>query len=73
MRMNAALKRALSAASRMSLPSTRAKPPPAAGPLTAAITGWGNERRCGTSEAMCFWTARPRSTLPCHSKPGAVP
>ena len=50
--MNAALKRADGAAMRMSEPSTRAKPPPAAGPLTAAITGWGSERRCGMSEAM---------------------
>ena len=35
----AALNRADAAAMRMSEPSTSAKPPPAAGPLTAAITG----------------------------------
>ncbi len=57
----------------MSEPSTRAKPPPAAGPLTAAITGWGNERRCGISEAMCFCTAKPACVRPKPSVFGATP
>ena len=38
---------------RMSLARARARPPPAAGPFTAAITGWGRERNRGTSAAMC--------------------
>ena len=39
MRTKATLNRAVAAAMRMSLASARASPPPAAGPLTAAITG----------------------------------
>ena len=46
----------------MSLASARASPPPAAGPLTAAITGWGSERSFGTSAAMCFCVAMPVCT-----------
>ena len=62
--MNAALNLAERAAMRMSLPSTRANPPPAAGPFTAAITGCGSERRCGISRAMCFCTANPAWVRP---------
>ena len=71
--MNAALNFAERAAMRMSLPSTRAKPPPAAAPLTAAITGWGSERRCGISAAMCFCTANPACVRPKPSVFGAAP
>ena len=39
--MNAALKRAVSEQIRRSEPRTRAKPPPAAGPFTAAMIGCG--------------------------------
>ena len=45
---------------RMSLASASASPPPAAGPLTAAITGWGSERSFGTSAAMCFCDGHAR-------------
>ena len=58
---------------RMSLASARASPPPAAGPLTAAITGWGSERSFGTSAAMCFWVAMLVCTGPTSSPPGAMP
>jgi len=51
-RTKAALNEADVAARRMSDPSTRAKPPPAAGPLTAAMTGWGSPRNRGMSAAM---------------------
>ena len=49
MRTNATLNRALVDAMRMSLARASANPPPAAGPLTAAITGWGIRRSWGTS------------------------
>ncbi len=62
--MNAAENFADSPARRTSEPSTNANPPPAAAPLTAAITGWGSERRCGINVAMCFCTANPRLGRP---------
>ena len=43
------LKVADSPAKRRSAPSDRHIPPPYAGPLTAAMTGWGIRRRWGTS------------------------
>ena len=73
MRTKAALKRAVLAAMRMSEPSTSANPPPVAGPLTAAMTGCGSERRCGMSDAMCRWTAKPACTEPCAGGSGASP
>jgi len=72
-RTKATLKRADDAAIRMSLASANARPPPAAAPLTAAITGWGSERRRGTSAAMCVWVANVPSTRPRPSEPGARP
>ena len=71
--MNAALNLALRAAMRMSDPSTKANPPPAAGPLTAAITGCGSERRCGMTLAMNRCTAKPRCVGPMCSLCGAEP
>ena len=73
MRMNAALKRAVVAAMRMSEPRTSANPPPAAGPLTAAMTGWGSERRCGMRRAMWRCTAKPAWGRPKPSVSGASP
>src|SRR5262245_50481815 len=46
----ATLKRALSAATRTSHASASARPPPLAGPFTAAITGFGRPRSCVTSD-----------------------
>src|SRR5947208_2400540 len=54
-RMNATLNRALSAATRTSHASASAKPPPVAGPFTAAITGFDRPRSWVTSDAMCCW------------------
>lgn len=71
--MKAALNLASVAAMRMSEPRTRANPPPAAGPFTAEMMGWGNERIFGMREAMCRCTANPFSTLPFHARPGASP
>ncbi|CAB4571131.1 unannotated protein [freshwater metagenome] len=66
-RINAALNRAEVAAIRISDPRTSAKPPPEAGPFTAAITGCGSDLRCGIRDAMCFCTAKPFSTAPFHA------
>lgn len=73
MRTKAALNVAERAARRMSEPSTRANPPPAAAPLTAATTGWGSERRCGISDAMWRCTAKPRWVGPRWAVSGASP
>ncbi len=70
--MNAALNLAERAARRMSEPSTRANPPPAAGPLTAAITGCGSERRCGMRLAISRCTAKPRCVGPRWALCGGV-
>ena len=64
MRTNATLKRADSLHTRTSDASASAKPPPAHGPLTAAITGWRSVRIRGTSPAMCCCTARPTAGPP---------
>src|ERR1700677_4572767 len=72
-RTKATLKRAVLLAMRMSLARARARPPPAAGPLTAAITGWGSERKRGTSEAMWVWVAKVVPTRSRSSAPGALP
>ena len=72
-RTKATLKRADEAAMRMSLARARARPPPAAGPFTAAITGWGRERNRGTSAAMCVWVAKVAPTRSRPSEPGGVP
>ena len=67
---------------RMSLARARARPPPAAGPFTAAITGWGSERNRGTSAAIWVWVAKVAPTrssvlgarrvaVPCEVDPGA--
>ena len=71
--MNAAENFADSAARRTSEPRTSANPPPAAGPLTAAMTGCGSERRCGIRVAMCFCTAKPAWVGPRWSVSGAAP
>ena len=73
MRMNAALKRAERAAIRMSEPSTSARPPPAAGPFTAAITGCGSDRSRGINEAMCFCPSSPDCICPMPSVFGIAP
>ena len=73
MRMNAALNRAAVDAMRMSDPSTRAKPPPAAAPFTAAITG---TLRCwsrGINPVIFCWIAKNWYTCPRSSVPGTVP
>ena len=72
-RTKATLNRADVAAIRMSLARARARPPPAAGPFTAAITGWGSPRSRGTSAAMSVWVANVASTRPRPSDPGAWP
>jgi hypothetical protein len=56
MRTNAALNVAEAAAIRMPEASARARPPPDAGPLTAAITGCRRLRSFGTRAAMACWT-----------------
>ena len=43
---------------RMSAASTRARPPPTAGPFTAAMTGWGSERSSSGSDAIISWKRR---------------
>src|SRR6266540_3564589 len=73
MRTNATLNRADCAAMRMSDPRARANPPPAAGPFTAAITGWRSERRCGIGVAMCSWGVSPACGRPSPSPPGGAP
>src|SRR5438270_466752 len=55
MRTNAALNVAEAAAILMAAASARAKPPPDAGPLTAAITGCRRLRSFGTSAAIRCW------------------
>ena len=72
-RTKATLKRAEVEAMRMSLARANARPPPAAGPLTAAMTGWGSDRSRGTSAAMCVWVAKPVSTRPRPSAAGGAP
>ena len=47
---------------RTSAASASAIPPPAAAPLTAAITGWGSSRIAGASAATRSWWSN-RSTL----------
>ena len=71
--MPAARNRADSAAIRMSAPRLRHMPPPIAGPFTAAITGWGIDRRASTRSdrySMAL-TAMPDSPSP--SIPGGMP
>ena len=74
MRTNATLKRADSEAMRMSLPRASASPPPAAGPFTAAITGWRSRPQVRDERGdvllarqACLGPARARRT------PGAEP
>ena len=60
----ATLKRALSAATRMSHASASAKPPPVAGPFTAAITGFDRPRSWVTSDAISCWLRIPAAGPP---------
>src|SRR5205085_2095944 len=73
MRMKAALNRAVGDAIRTSEPSTRAKPPPAAGPFTAAMIGCGSDRMCGFRRAMCFCCASPACVGPKPFVSGRLP
>ena len=73
MRTKAALNLAEAAAIRMSDPSTKANPPPAAGPLTAAMIGLSSRRMCGIRLAICCCTASPCWTRPRPSWPGSWP
>ncbi len=61
------------AAKRMSQPSASASPKPAAGPLTAAITGCGSARSASTSRDMCCWLARRSRDSSLPSLPGRGP
>ncbi len=72
-RMNATMNRAEWVANLMSEPSTRASPPPAAGPLTAAMMGWGSARIRGMRPAMRFCTAIPRWAPLVATGPGGRP
>jgi hypothetical protein len=73
MRMNEVANTAAVEAIRMSLAQTRASPPPAAGPLTAAMTGCGSRRISWTSAAMVRCTAHERWTWPASSVPATTP
>ena len=64
MRTKAALKRAEALHTRVSAASASASPPPAAGPLTAAMIGWGSDRMRVTSEAKSSCSAIMGSTPP---------
>jgi hypothetical protein len=58
-RMNAEQKLADAAAIRRSHAAASARPPPNAGPLTAATTTWGRARRCCVKLARKFWPVWP--------------
>ncbi len=72
-RTKATLNRAEAPAMRMSLARARANPPPAAAPLTAAITGCGMARRRGTKAAMWVWVAKVSSTRSAPVRAGRLP
>ena len=59
----------------MSQPSASASPKPAAGPFTAAITGWGRARSSRIRLDMCCWLARRSrgSSLAVVARRRAVP
>ena len=58
----------------MSHPSASASPSPAAGPFTAATTGWGRVRSARTRRDMCSWLARRSRgvSLPTVSRRGSI-
>src|SRR4051812_33243597 len=58
----ATLKRASGAARRTSEASASASPPPAAGPLTAAMTGWGRACSLSMIPAIRSWVSRLPTT-----------
>ena len=61
LRMPALQNTAEVAAMRMSHPSVRHMPPPYAGPLTAAMSGWAMARMAGTTSDMyCMALMPPR-------------
>ena len=70
--MNATLKRALAAATRTSLASASASPPPDAAPFTAAMIGCGTERIFGTSPAISFCTVMPAWARPIDCVAGGL-
>jgi hypothetical protein len=55
MRMAALPKDADAPQMRTSEARQSARPPPTAGPFTAATTGWGSERRACGSAAIASW------------------
>jgi hypothetical protein len=69
MRTKATLKDASGAAMRTSAASASARPPPEAGPLTAAITAFGSDLSAAMASAPCSWTRMNSCTLMSGSVP----